>query len=296
VIEQARQLSIDWELLVVDNASTDGSAAMVRHEFPEAILFANDDNAGFARANNQAFLHANGSYVLLLNPDTVVSQGALSKLLEILRGRPDAAAIGCRMVDGTGALLRWTGGDAPTLGTIASHFLFLGRLFPNNRFFRSIYLNGDPTTDLDVGWVSGACMLLRRDALGVSIFDERFFMYGEDIDLCLRLRTMSWKIVYSPRATIVHYDGSSLKRQSAGVDLNKLRNLRHIFAARHGNLQLAIYDGIVCLGFLARSVGFIAAGVARPRRGFQREAKRSIRYLAESIRAMLKTPRPGKNA
>jgi N-acetylglucosaminyl-diphospho-decaprenol L-rhamnosyltransferase len=286
VIQSMHSSAYDWELFVVDNASSDGSADMVRYCFPQAHLITNDQNIGFARANNQAFLQCRGEFVLLLNPDTIVLDNAIDSLLKTVYRRPNVAVVGCRMVGEDGTVQRWTGGSAPTLRSIATHFLYLNRFLPRSWTAKTLYLVGDPIDDRDVGWVSGACMLIRRKSLDKTIFGERFFMYGEDMELCLRLGSEGWKVTYVPRATIVHYDGASIRQQGVEGELNKLRNLRYLFAERHGPRNLFLYDVLVVAGFLLRTVANIAIASSRSA-GTWLEVQRSVRYLKESLRAMI---------
>ena len=275
-----------WEVIVVDNASGDGSVEMVRREFPDAVVLANGDNLGFGRANNQAFRMCRGRYVLLLNPDTVVKDHAIDRMMETMDGRPDVAALGCRLLNTDGTFQRWTGGSPPGLLNVTCHFLLLYRLIPARLMPRPLYLETEPRQDLEVGWVSGACMLLRREAVGDAIFDERFFLYGEDVELCDRLARGGWKVVYTPRASIVHHEGKSLAGQTPEIQLSKLRGLRDIFSMRHSRMSLAAYDVVVSLGFLLRSVLFTVAALTPAGERYEAQARRSRHFLAEALRAL----------
>ena len=286
LFEQMRLASEAWEVIVVDNHSSDGSAEMVRREFPSAVLLVNDENVGFGRANNQAFRLCRGRYVLLLNPDTLVLEHAVDRLVETMDGEGELGALGCRMVNGDGSFQRWTGGSPPTLSNVTCHFLFAYRVLPAFILPRPLYLESDPSDDLEVGWVSGACMLLRREALGEAIFDERFFLYGEDFDLCDRLTRAGWKIVYTPRAQIVHYDGRSLDRQTPDIQVSKLRMLRQVFAERNPRAPLLLYDLAVATGFLMRFLSYGLAASTRPGRGYEGRAARSEQFLREAIRTL----------
>lgn len=277
-----------WEVIVVDNDSSDGSAAMVERDFPQAVLLANSRNVGFAPANNQAFRISRGKYVLLLNPDTVILDHAVDCMVGEMDRSPDVAALGCRLLNSDGSFQRWTGGNPPTLPNVACHFLFAYKVLPRAILPRPLYLETDPKQDLDVGWVSGACMLLRREALAGTIFDERFFLYGEDFDLCDRLARAGWRVVYTPKARIMHYAGRSLERQSAEIQVSKLRSLRQIFASRHGLISLLLYDLVVVVGFLLRSIAFGLAERARPGRGYNVDAAKSRQYFCEACRALVR--------
>lgn len=276
-----------WDVVVVDNNSSDGSADMIAQEFPKAALFANRENLGFAKANNQAFRECAGKYVLLLNPDTVVLNHAVDSMIELMEARMDVAALGCRLLNADGSFNRWTGGSSPTLLNVACHFLFANKLLPPAILPRSLYLETDPEQDLEVGWVSGACMLLRREALGRSIFDERFFLYGEDMDLCDRLIHRGWKVLYTRQACIVHLEGQSLQGQSQEIQVSKVRALREVFARRHGRSSLFTYDLIVTIGFFMRVALFAVAAFVRPGRGYDLRVSKSRQYFVEAARALI---------
>jgi N-acetylglucosaminyl-diphospho-decaprenol L-rhamnosyltransferase len=276
-----------WELIVVDNNSRDGSAEMIRREFPSALLLANSENLGFGKANNQALAFCHGKYILLLNPDTVVLDHAVDRMVHILEVRRDVAALGCRLQNADGFFQRWTGGSPPNWPNVICHFLMIYRVLPARILPPPLYLETEPAEDTEVGWVSGACMLLRREALGDRIFDDRFFMYGEDLDLCDRLARTGWKVVYTPVARIVHYEGRSLEGQTPEIQMSKLRSLREVFAMRNGRKFLLIYDVVVSVGFLVRTLVYALAACTRPGRGFGARATMRSRYLAEAVRELL---------
>lgn len=286
------------EVIVVDNDSADGSAEMVAREFPRVIVQANRENLGFGRANNQAFRTCRGRYVLLLNPDTAVRDRAVDRMLQTMERRPDVGVVGCRLVGADGSFQRWTGGHVPTLPNVICHFLLANKVLPARLLPPPLYLESDPSADLEVGWVSGACMLLRREALGNTIFDERFFLYGEDLQLCDRLSRAGWKVVYTPAASIVHHEGRSFEAaQSPAVKGSKLRGLRQVFALSHGSAACLCYDLVVAAGFLLRSALFALAARARPGHGLEARAARSRRFLGEAVRTLVSrgsdvTPRP----
>ena len=143
----------DWELTVVDNHSRDGSVDMLRREFPEARLIVNDRNVGFAKANNQAFSVCRGRFILLLNPDVVLLDSAIDRMLEILASRPDAAVLGCRLLNADRTLQRWTAGAPPGPLNVLCHFLFLYRVLPAALLPRPLFLEREPRHDAEVGWV-----------------------------------------------------------------------------------------------------------------------------------------------
>lgn len=277
----------EWELFVVDNDSGDGSVEMVAAEFPQAQLIANRDNLGFGAANNQAFERARGEYLLLLNPDTEVAGSVVERMLQWMEQRPRAAVLGARLVYPDGSLQRWTAGAFLGVGNALTHYLFLDRLLPRWARPASLYLERDETVDMDVDWVCGACMLVRREALDqVSpgmLFDPRFFMYGEDMELCHRLHRGGWSIGYTPGVTVVHHHGASLRQQDGETMLAALKGPRKFFVISQGRRWLPLIDGIAVAGFGLRYVLFQLAALLSPGR-YAAKARSSRQYLGLALR------------
>src|SRR5207253_10346492 len=204
----------DLELVVVDNASTAGSAAAVRCTFPGARLVALNENVGYGRANNLALEQAGGELILLLNPDVTVSPGCVGSLVQFLRDHPDAGAAGPRLVrpDGRPDLAARRSFPTPTASLY--RVTGLSRLFPGSARLNRYNLGAlDPAHEHEMDAGTGACLLVRREAIdGVGLFDPDFFMYGEDLDLCYRVKTAGWKVRYVPSATPVHLKGTSTRQ------------------------------------------------------------------------------------
>jgi len=197
-----------WEAIVIDNASQDGSAAMVAERFPDVALIRNAANAGFGRANNQGMALAKGRYVVFLNCDTIVPAAALTRLVGFMDAHPEAGACGPRLLLREGRPQAYAFGGDPRPGYLVRRGL--------NRLVRGRALHDWATSETQaVDWVSGACLLVRREALPqVGGFDEAFFMYFEDNDLCLRLRQAGWQVFYCPQVSITHLGGQSLKQNA----------------------------------------------------------------------------------
>lgn len=205
------------EIWVVDNASDDGSTQMVQDEFPQVKLLVNQENVGFAQANNQALVQASGQYYLLLNPDTVVPPGALEGLMQFMETTPDAGAVGCAQVYPDGQR-QVTCHRAITLLREAAIAFGLARVF------RPIidYRVTDLSQPCQVDWVEGGVLLLRRAVLStIGLMDSAFFMYAEDADLCFRVRQADWSVYYVPDVQIIHYRG-----QSTGLEQREQRQRR----------------------------------------------------------------------
>lgn len=186
-----------FEIIVVDNMSSDGSVSMLQNNFPGVRVIRNDVNIGFAKANNQAIKVSRGRYILLINPDTVVIDQSLLKMINFMAADPGAGAIGAKLILPDGSSEASGAGYRPSLVTAFNYYFFLSKLFP--RIFRGLYLDQASFQEepVAVDWVSGACMMLRRELLGRKImFNEDFFMYVEDVELCDRIRKDGWKIYY----------------------------------------------------------------------------------------------------
>lgn len=202
------QTSASHEVIVIDNASTDGSAAMVAEEFPAVILIANTANRGFAAANNQGLAISRGDSVLLLNPDTVVLDGAIDTMLVWLARHPDVGCVGCQVWEDERTIQQTCFAD-PSLLNLTLVELGLMRLAHRMPFFgRPWYRNWDRRSERDVDVVSGMFMLVPRHVLAVvGPLDPAFFIYAEEADWCRRIRTAGWRCVFAPVARILHLDG-----------------------------------------------------------------------------------------
>ena len=207
---------IDTEIIVVDNHSIDGSVEMIRSKFPEVTLIANKENSGFSKANNQAIKMAQGEYVLLLNPDTVVEEDTLVKACHFMDAHPQSGGLGVKMVDGKGKFLPESKRGLPT-PLVAFYKIFgLSSLFPKSKIFGKYHLGFlDMNQTHEVEVLSGACMFIRKAALDkIGLLDEDYFMYGEDIDLSYRILKGGYKNYYYPETRIIHYKGESTKKSS----------------------------------------------------------------------------------
>jgi GT2 family glycosyltransferase len=202
--------AVRHEVLVVDNASVDRSADMVAAEFPEVHLIRSDDNRGFAGGNNPAMKIARGRYILLLNSDAFLSEGALEKTLQYMDDHPDTRVLGCKLTDPDGTMQASARMLPGPLNKIL-HITGLAARFPGSKFFGRVdYTWWDHSEPRTVGWVVGAFFLIRRETMeSIGVLDERYFLYFEEIDYCLTARRAGWKVVFYPHAEIVHIGGQS---------------------------------------------------------------------------------------
>jgi GT2 family glycosyltransferase len=206
---------VSYEVFVVDNNSQDGSAEMVRTWFPQVKLTVNRKNLGFAKANNQAIKQSAGTYLLLLNSDVEVEAGSFDKTVEYMNNNPTVGILGCRVVKPDGTLDLACRRSFPTPMNSLYLFTGLSALFPKSRFasYNLTYLPEDQIAEVDS--VMGAFLLIRRGAVDkVGTLDEDFFMYGEDIDWCYRVKMAGYKVMYVPITRVVHYKGSSSRKAS----------------------------------------------------------------------------------
>jgi N-acetylglucosaminyl-diphospho-decaprenol L-rhamnosyltransferase len=203
------------EVWVVDNASKDGSTAMVASEFPWVKLIASSWNRGYGAANNLAIRQARGRYILTLNPDTKLPPGALLAAIAEMNAHPDIGALGAKLIRADGTLDRACRRTFPSPEVAFCRLSGLAKLFPKHpRFARYNLLNVDEDCPLDVDSVCGAFMLVRREVVErVGMFDEAFRMYGEDLDWAYRIKEAGWRVRYHPQVVVLHYKGQSSKQR-----------------------------------------------------------------------------------
>jgi len=251
VYEQTKD--IDFEVIVVDNASGDGSVGMIRTEFPQVVLIANEDNRGFAAANNQGMAIAQGCYVLLLNSDTLVLEGAIQKTMAFADAHAEAAVIGCRVLNVDRSLQASCFMFPSALNMVLSA-TYLYKLFPRSRFFgreRMTWWDRRNAREVDV--ISGCFMLVRREAIDqVGPMDDGFFMYAEETDWCHRFKAAGWKNLYAPNGQIIHLGGQSTARVSVSMTVQmRLSILRFIRKHRPWPVY-TVCCVLISLFFLAR--------------------------------------------
>lgn len=207
----------DYEIIVVDNNSVDGSVAMLENYYKDKIkIIVNKDNLGFSKANNMGIKASEGAYILLLNPDTLVMEDTLQKMVDFMESNTNTGAVGVKMLDGEGKFLPESKRGFPTPKVALYKMLGLSKIFPKSKKFGQYhlgFLNSDEIHEVDV--LSGACMMIRRDVLEqVGLLDEDYFMYGEDIDLSYQIKKAGYKNYYFPKTNIVHFKGESTKKGS----------------------------------------------------------------------------------
>ena len=202
---------LDFEVIVVDNNSADGSVEMIKKEFPQVVLVENKDNLGFGKANNQALKIAKGDYIMFLNTDVVVLNGALNKLVNYLDEYGDVMMVGPRLLNKDLTFQHACRRMLPNPVNSFFHLFGLAKIFKNSKFVTDYKrYSVDPEITGPTQALSGAAMMFRRKVYEeIGGFDEMFFMYGEDLDFCKRVLDKGWKIVYVSEAKIIHFGGQS---------------------------------------------------------------------------------------
>ena len=217
-IRSSKKNNYSYEVIVVDNASTDGSAQMVKKEFKEVELIVNQKNLGFAAGNNKGFKKSRGRYLLLLNPDTIVQPETLKTMIDFMDKHPKVGAATCRVELPDGRLDDACHRGFPTPWNAFTYFSGLAKIFPKVKLFTGYTLTHFPlnrTHEIDSG--VGAFLMIRRKAgEEVNWLDEDYFWYGEDLDFCYRLKQKGWRVMFVPKIKIIHYKGvsSGMKRHT----------------------------------------------------------------------------------
>jgi GT2 family glycosyltransferase len=207
---------LQYEIFVVDNASKDHTVEMVKEKYPPIHLIVNQKNIGFSKANNQAILKAKGKYILVINPDTITSADTIHKVIKFMNQHDDAGGLGVRMINAQGRFLKESKRGLPTPWAAFVKFVGLSKIFPTSKLLNRYYMGWiDEYQISEIEVLAGAFMLLRKKALDkVGLFDETFFMYGEDIDLSYRLSLAGYKNYYFPETYIIHFKGQSTRKLS----------------------------------------------------------------------------------
>lgn len=241
---------LDYEVIVVDNASSDGSADMVNQEYPQATLIRNAENRGFAAANNQALAVSRGRYFLLLNPDTICKPGALEKLVGFLDSHSRCAAVGPMVLNPDGSL-QYSWARFPTFwGEVR------GRLDRRISGVQNVPATPSEVRELGafrVDWIGGCCLMARREAIDrVGPMDEAFFMYCEETDWCKRFADAGWEVWVEPSAEIIHFGGQSSAQVVSEAAVLLRRNKRRYFEKHCGKFRGFVLWSVLSLRSLAK--------------------------------------------
>jgi hypothetical protein len=244
------------EIILVDNASQDGSVETVKQRFPLIKLLENPGNVGFGAANNQGFAQSSGKYILFLNPDTEVAPDAVSVLLDFMETHPKAGAAGPLLLNTDGSL-QLSCSPFPTLLRETWRMFLLDNLIHFGEYNQKKW---DQTKTREVDSIKGACMVIRREALDqVGLFDPNYYMYTEEIDLCYRIKHADWKLFWVPQAKVIHHGGQSTRLVAEKMFLSLFKTKILFFRKHFGNLSAFLYKIILFAASLPRAaVGLIA--------------------------------------
>jgi GT2 family glycosyltransferase len=247
-----------FEIWVIDNDSRDDSVRMLREKFPAVHLIENRQNLGFTRANNQAIAQCRSDLILLLNPDTLILDGALDKMVQFMDEHPEVGVSGCRVQNEDGSLQLACRRSLPTPRVAFYRLTGLSRLFPRSQVMARYNLTYvDPNRPHEVDAVSGAFLLIRRQVVEqIGLLDEQFWIFGEDIDWCIRAQRAGWKVMYNSDARILHYKGigCSTNRRQTSFEFYRAMSLfhrKHFAADCPWVLNSLIYAGIACQATVA---------------------------------------------
>lgn len=262
----------DFEIIIVDNASGDGSVEMLAKDYPYVKVVANNENVGFSRACNQVIPGAAGQYVLLLNPDTVVVENAISKLADFMDAHPDCGTAGPKVLNPDGTLQLACRRSFPTPEAAFYRVTYLSRIFPNNPVFSKYNLSSaDPTKVLEVDALSGSCMMVRADIIKqIGLLDENIFMFGEDIDWCWRIKQAKWKVFYTPDPVVYHIHGAASRLRPIGTTINLHKGMEVFYRKHLAQKYWAPFNLLVYAAIWIRAGLFILINTVRataPRQG-----------------------------
>jgi GT2 family glycosyltransferase len=260
-------VTASYDVLVVDNGSSDDSADTVRREFPEAQLITSEINGGYAYANNLGLRQALGRYLLLLNPDTVLPPNALQDMLSFMNTHPEAGVAGPKLVLADGSLDLACRRSFPTLDIAFYRLIGLSKRYPASPRFNRYnlgYLDPDQLSEVDS--VVGAFMLIRREALEqAGLLDERFFAFGEDLDLCYRIKIdHGWKVYYYPAVVVTHYKGQSMKQRTVPMTIHFYRAMWLFHEKHYARRTFFLINWLVALGTAALCCLALVINAVRP--------------------------------
>jgi hypothetical protein len=256
---------IEYEVIVSDNGSTDGSVENIRKEFPRVRIIENRVNLGFAKGNNAGIREARGEYVLILNPDTIVHEGSLDRWMEFAECHPEAGGFGCRVLNPDGTYHE-TARPFPTASGELIAALYLRPLALLGRAFQSdIYYRWEGRTEREIDWQAGCCVMFRGELLRkLGGFDGRFFYHYEELDLCHRVSEAGFPLRFTPEVTITHLGGQSVGRFPVRFALEKNRNRYRYYYKHFGKRGARRSRRVAILSLRVRQLGYGLLNLFRP--------------------------------
>jgi GT2 family glycosyltransferase len=252
---------LEFEVIVIDNVSTDGSAGKIAKEFPHVKIIRNEYNMGFAANNNNGIRASSGRLILLLNPDTIVPEGAIKETVKFMESHPKAGVVGCKLKYPDGRFQPTTY-SFPTVWNMFSEATFLYKLFPKTKLFGGYHLTYlDYNTDVQVDWLIGAFFLIRRDLIDtIGVLDDKIYMYADDIDFCYRTKQVGFEVWWTPRAEVIHFYGGISrvdKRTVIWIHRSQVLLYQKLFSKPKRLMLMAIK----CFGLLLRTFVYFFVGM-----------------------------------
>ncbi len=269
----------EFEIIVVDNNSSDSSVEVIKRKFPRVRLINNKHNAGFGTANNQAAKIAKGKYLLFLNSDTYLTEDSIDQIINWTKNHPYADVVACKTMD-TDNNLQFSIGFFPTLIRIKAWALFFDDLPIINKYFPAYHLENDrwykQTREID--WAQGSFMFMKREVFQkTNGFDEKMFMYGEEVELQMRIRSLGYHIYFVPITSIVHLGRASSDQVSSGFTLiSEFKGLLYIYQKHHPAWHLPLLKLILKIGITLRILIFEYILQRKQMKGVYREALAKI--------------------
>ncbi|MCL4545925.1 MAG: glycosyltransferase family 2 protein [Chloroflexi bacterium] len=254
----------DSEVVVFDNASTDGSSELVAQRFPQARLLCARPNIGYVRAVNTLLENSHGKYLILLDSDTTPEQGSLRHLVAMLEADSQLGAIGPRLIGIDGQLQRWTAGHLPTFSSVSAFYLGLDRIAAHFGVDYGLFLARDLRKPKMVQWLCSCCLALHRNAIvAAGLMDEAYFSYLGDLDLCRRIAEQGWAVQYDPRVTVLHAQGRNTAREPGYTSPDTISGLDHYLATHCSAATCKALRRVEALGYAARSFAYRGLAFAK---------------------------------
>lgn len=269
------QVEFDFDVWIIDNHSIDGSQAMIKSEFPQVNLIENEVNYGFAKANNQAFNEVSGTYILMLNPDTIVDSFSIEKLVDFMEQTEDAGCAGSKLLNPDGTLQQ-SCYPFPTLLREAWRLMHLDKFYSIGTYEMATWSNVLPRS-VDV--VMGASLIIRNNLLRLlKGLDESYFIYSEEVDLCYRVKREGWNIYWVPESVVIHYGGQSTKQIAEEMFLELYRSKILFFKKNYGLFSAFLYKILLWILAFAR----VVVSPALKLRTADNNKKREIQKMASN--------------
>lgn len=252
---RAKTRQIRYEIIVVDNRSTDGTRDLLAQAFPDVRYLYRDEPSAFAAANNLGIGASRGRHVLLLNSDTVLENDALDRMVRFLDAHPECGIAGCQLLNSDGTLQLSCRRFPGYLTALFNRYSLLTRLFPDNTCSRAYLMSdADHNRTTYVDWVSGACLFARRTAIeDVGLLDERIALTTEDVDWCKRMWEAGWAVAYHPAARVIHHIGATMRQHPYRVIVLRHHSMYYYYR-KHVSESVLVIDAAVFCGLVLRAL------------------------------------------